>query len=157
MNKVPISKILVFKRESDPCYSFIVVIIYLLEVGEFFFLVDAFRFQGRGEDGIVDTVVSCLSVVEAKTFFDANISFLWSELPDVYGIYVHSIWIFGLPSGGRGKVRAYGRRGGFVIFGLLRHDLVGSVPLDLEPLCFGIPFIDGGGYGVHGVNAMHKY
>ena len=30
------------------------------------------------------------------------------------------------------------------------------VPLSLESFSFGIPFIDGGGYGVHGVDAMHE-
>ena len=158
LNEVPISKILVFKRESDPSYSFIVIIIYLLEVRKFFFLVDAldFWFWDRGEDGTVGTIVSCLLTAEAKTFFDANFSFLWSELPNVYDIYVHSVWILGLLSRSRGKIRAYGRRGDFVVFGSLRHNLVGLVPLGLGHLCFGIPFIDGGGYGVHGVNAAHE-
>ena len=100
--------------------------------------------------------MSCLLIAEAKTFFDANHSFFWSELPDAYDIYVHSIWILGLPSGGRGEVRACGRRGGFVFFGSLRHDLVGSVPLGLKPFCLGVPFINGGKYGVHRVNVMHE-
>ena len=43
-NEVPVSKILVFGKESDPSYSFIVIVIYLLETGEFFFLVDALNF-----------------------------------------------------------------------------------------------------------------
>ena len=46
--------------------------------------------------------------------------------------------------------------GSFVVFGLLRHDLVGSVPLGLEPFCLGILFVDGGGYGVHRVNVTHE-
>ena len=75
----------------------------------------------------------------------------------MYGIYVHSIWVLGLPSGGGGEVRAYGRRGGFVVFGLLGHNLIGSVSLGLEPFGFGIPFIDGGGYGVHEVDMVHEY
>ena len=134
-NKVLISKILVFRREGDPSHSFVVVI-YLLKVREFFFLVNALDswFWGRGEDRATGTVVSYLSAVEAKAFLDANLSFLWSELPDMYGIYVHSIWVLDLPSGGRGEVRAYGRRGGFVVFGSSGHNLTGLVPLDLEPL-----------------------
>ena len=40
LNEVPVSKILVSRRESDPSYSFIVIVIYLLKAGEFFFLVD---------------------------------------------------------------------------------------------------------------------
>ena len=147
LNKVPVSKILVFRREGDHSHSFI-IIIYLLEVREFFFLVDAldFWFWGGGENRTIGTVVSCLSAVEVKTFLNANLLFLWDELPDTYNIYIHSIWVLGLPSGGRGEVRVYGRRGGFMVFGLLGHDLTGLVPLGLEPFGFGIPFIDGGGY-----------
>ena len=102
-NEVSVSKILVFRKESDSSYFFIIIIIYLLEAGEFFFLVDALNswFQGGGEDRIAGTVVSCLSAVEAKTFLDANLLFLWSELPDMYGIYIHSVWVLGLSSGGR--------------------------------------------------------
>ena len=100
--------------------------------------------------------MSCLLAAEAKTFLNANLSFLWSELPDMYGIHVHSIWVLGLSSRDGGEVRAYGRREGFVVFGSLGHDLVGLVPLGLEPFSFGIPFIDGGGYGVHGVDMVHE-
>ena len=41
LNEVSISKILVFRREGDPSYYFVIIIIYLLEAREFFFLVDA--------------------------------------------------------------------------------------------------------------------
>ena len=160
LNKVPISKILIFRRKSDPSYSFIIIIIiYFLEVERFFFLVEALDswFWGEGEDRTTSTVVSYLLAAEAKTFLNANLSFLWSELPNIYGIYIHSIWILGLPSGGRGEIRAYGRRGGFVFFGLLQHNLVGLVPLGLESFSFGIPFVNGGGYGVHGVDVVHEY
>ena len=44
LNKVPISKILVFRRESDPSYPFVIFIVYLLEAGKFFFLVDTLDF-----------------------------------------------------------------------------------------------------------------
>ena len=43
-----------------------------------------------------------------------------------------------------------------MVFGLSGHNLVGLISLGLEPFSFGIPFIDGGGYGVHGVNVVHK-
>ena len=104
MNKVPVSKILVFRRKSDPSYSFIIIVIYFLEAGKFFFLVDALDswFWGKGEDRTTGTVMFCLLVVKTKTFLNANLSFLWSELPDTYSIYVHVIWILGLSSGGRG-------------------------------------------------------
>ena len=153
LNEVSVSKILVFRREGDPSYSFVIIIFYLLEARKFFFLVDALDswFWGRGEDRIASAIVSCLSAVEAKTFLNTNLSFLWSELSDVYDIHVHSIWVLDLPSGGRGEVRAYRRKGGFVVFGLPGHDLVGLVPLG-----FGIPFIDGGGYRVHRVDVVHE-
>ena len=158
LNEVPVSKILVFRRENDPSYSFIIIVIYLLEVGGFFFLVDALDswFWSGGEDRTVGAIVSSLLAVEAKAFFKANLLFLWSELPDAYDIYVHSIWVFGLPSGSRGEIRAYGRRGGFVVFGLSRHNLVEPIPLGLKPFCLSVPFIDGGGYRVHRVNTMHE-
>ena len=43
-----------------------------------------------------------------------------------------------------------------MIFGSLGHNLIGLVALDLESFSFDIPFIDGGGYKVHGVNAVHE-
>ena len=150
LNKVLISKILVFRKENDPSYCFIVIIIYLLKAGEFFFLVDTLNpgFQGGDKDRTIG-IVTCLLVVEAKTLLNANLLFLWGELPDMYGMYVHNIWILGFPNKGRGKVRAYRRRGGLVVFGLSRHNLIGSVPLGLEPFCLGLLFINGGRYGVH--------
>ena len=84
--------------------------------------------------------------MEAKTFLNANILFLWGELPDAYGIYIHSIWVLGSPKGGRGEVGACGRSGGFVVFGSSGHNLTRSVPLDLKSFGFGVPFINGGGY-----------
>ena len=98
----------------------------------------------------------CLSAMKAKTFLNANLSFLWSELPDMYGIYIHSVWVLGSPHRGREEVRACGRRGGLVVFGSLGHNLTGSVPLGLEPFGFGVPFINGGGYRVHRVDAAHE-
>ena len=78
MNKVPVSKILVYRREGDPGYSFIVIVIYLLEAGKFFFLVNTLDswFWGGGEDRAAGTIMSCLSALEAKTFLNANLSFI---------------------------------------------------------------------------------
>ena len=44
-----------------------------------------------------------------------------------------------------------------MIFGLSGHDLIGLVPLSLEPFSFGISFVNGGGYRVHGVNMVHEH
>ena len=35
--------------------------------------------------------------------------------------------------------------------------MVGSVPLGLEPLCFGVPIIDGGRDRIHRINMAHKH
>ena len=112
--------------------------------------------MGGDEDRTVDTVMSCFLAAEAKTFFNANLLFLWSELPNMYGIYVHSVWVLGLPSGGGGEVKIYGRRGGFVVFDSSRYNLIGLIPLGLEPFCLGIPFVDGSGYRVHRVDMAHE-
>ena len=122
LNEVSISKILVFGRESNPSYSFIIMVNYFLEAGEFF-LVDAldFWFWGRGENRTVGIIVSCLLAVKAKTFLNANLLFLWSELPDIYGIYIHSIWVLGLSSRSRGKVRVYRKEG--VLWSLVYWDI----------------------------------
>ena len=71
-------------------------------------------------------------------------------------IYIHSIWVLGSPSGGWGEVRVYGRRGGLVVFNLSGHNLIGLVPLGLKPFSFGIPFVNGGGYWVHGVDVTYE-
>ena len=141
-------KILVHRGEGNLGYSFIIIIIYLLKAGGFFFLVDALNswFQGGGEDRVAGTVVSCLLAAKAKTFLNTNLLFLWGELPDIYSIYIHSVWVLGSPGGGRGEVRACRRRGDFVVFGSSGYNLTGLVPLGLEPFSFGVPFINGGGY-----------
>ena len=113
LNKVPISKILVHRREGYPGYSFFFIIIYFLKMGKFLFLGNLLdsRFGCRGEGGAVGTIVAQFSALETKTFFKANLSFLWDELLDMYGIDVHCIWVLGLPSSGW-KVGMYRRGGG---------------------------------------------
>ena len=75
----------------------------------------------------------------------------------MYGIDVHCVWVLGLPSGGW-KVGTYKRGGGgLVVFASTRGYLVGLVLLGLEPLCFGVPIIDGGGDRVHRINAAHEH
>ena len=43
-----------------------------------------------------------------------------------------------------------------MVFGLSGHNLIGLVPLDLEPFSFGIPFVNDGGYRVHRVDVTHE-
>ena len=117
LNKVPVSKILVRRREGYPSYSFI-IIIYFLKIRRFLFLGDLLdsRFGYRGEGGAVGTIVAWFLALETKTLFKANLLFLWGELLDMYGIDVHCIWVLGFPSGGW-KVGTYRRGGGdFVVF-----------------------------------------
>ena len=82
-------------------------------MGKFLFLGDLLdsRFGCRGEGGAVGTVVAWFSASETKTLFKANLSFLWGELLDTYGVNVHCIWVLGLPSSGW-KVGTYRRGGG---------------------------------------------
>ena len=118
LNKVPVSKILVRGREGYPSYFFFFVIIYFLKMGQFLFLGDLLdsRLGCRGEGGAVGTVVTWFSASETKTLFKANLSFLWGELLDTYGIDVHCVWVLGLPGSGW-KVGTYRRGGGaFVVF-----------------------------------------
>ena len=60
LKEVPVSKILVHRREDYPSYSFIIIIIYFLKMGQFLFLgslLDS-RFGCRGEGRAVGTVVA---------------------------------------------------------------------------------------------------
>ena len=41
-------------------------------------------------------------------------------------------------------------------FGVPLGDVVSSLPLSLEGNCFLVPFVDGGGGGVHGRDAAHQ-
>ena len=43
-----------------------------------------------------------------------------------------------------------------MVFSSSRQDLAGSVPLDLELFCLDVPFINGGGYRVHRVDATYE-
>ena len=116
LNKVPVSKILVHRREGYPSYSFFFVIIYFLKMGQFLFLGDLLDsgFGYRGEGGAVGTVVAWFSALETKTSFKANLLFLQGELLGAYGINVHCVWVLGLPSGGW-KVGMYKRGGGGLV------------------------------------------
>ena len=115
-NKVPVSKILVCRREGYPSYSFFFVIIYFLKMRQFLFLGDLLDlgFGCRGESGAVGTVVAWFLASEIKTSFKANLPFLWGELLDTYGINIHCIWVLGLPSDGW-KVGTYKRGGGGLV------------------------------------------
>ena len=44
-----------------------------------------------------------------------------------------------------------------MVFGLSGHNLIGLVPLGLEPFSFDISFVNSGGYRVHGIDAVHEY
>ena len=88
---------------------------------------------------------------EAELLLNATFAFLRGKLGDFDGIDDHGVGIVGL---GIRRVRegVVGLVGGFgVPFG----DVVSSLPLSLEGDCLFVPFVDGGGDGVHGHDAAH--
>ena len=46
--------------------------------------------------------------------------------------------------------------GGLVVFGLVQGDLVGLVPLSLEPFYLGVSFINSSGYRIYGIDTVDK-
>ena len=90
--------------------------------------------------------------MEAKFLFDAAFAFFWSKLGDLDRIHDHGVRIVGFGVGGvrEGVIGLVGRPR--VSFG----DVVGSLPLSLESDGLLVPFVDGGGDGVHGHDAAHE-
>ena len=92
------------------------------------------------------------SAAEAEFLFDAVLAFFWGKLGDLDRVHDHGIRVVGLGVGGvrEGVVSLMGRPR--VPFG----DVVGSLPLDLESDSLLVPFVDGGGDGVHGHYPAHE-
>ena len=104
------------------------------------------------EGGACGTKVAGFSAAEAKFLFDAVFGFFWGELGDFDRIHDHGVRIVGLGVGGVGEgvVGLVGRPR--ISFG----DVVGSLPLSLERDSLLVPFMNGGGDGVHGHDAAHE-
>ena len=92
------------------------------------------------------------SAAKAKFLFNATLAFFWGELGDFDRVHDHGIGVVGLGVGGVGEevVGLMGRLR--VSFG----DVIGSLPLGLESDSLLVPFIDGGGDGVHGHDSTHE-
>ena len=92
------------------------------------------------------------SAAEAKFLFNAAFAFFQGEFGDLDRIHDHGVRIVGLGVGGVGKG----------VVGLMQRlrvpfgDVIGSFPLSLESDGLLVPFIDGGGDGVHGHDAAHE-
>ena len=121
------------------------IVIDLLKLGQLFaayflYLLVALLSEG----GACGTKVAGFSAAEAKLLFDATFAFFWGELGDFDSIDDHSIWVVSFVGGvGEGVVGLM--RGFRVSLG----NVVGSLPLGLESDSLLVPFVDGGGDGVH--------
>ena len=104
------------------------------------------------EGGACSTEVARFSAAEAEFLFNAVFAFFRGEFGDLDRIHDHGVGVVGLGGGGvgEGMVGLMGRPG--VSLG----NVVGSLPLGLESDGLLVPFIDGGGNGVHGHNAAHE-
>ena len=104
------------------------------------------------EGGACGTEVAGFSAAEAEFLFNAALAFFWGELRDLDRVHDHSVGVVGLGVDGV-------REG---VVGLMRRprvsfgDVVGSLPLSLESDGLLVPFVDGGGDGVHGHDAAHE-
>ena len=92
------------------------------------------------------------SAAKAKFLFYAAFAFFWGELGDFDCVHDHGVGVvgFGVGGVGEGVVGLMGRPR--VPFG----DVVGSFPLGLESDSLLVPFVDGGGDGVHGHDSAHE-
>ena len=104
------------------------------------------------EGGACGTKVSGFLAAEAEFLLDAAFAFFWGKLRYFDRVHDHGIRVVGLGVGGvREGVVGLMRRSR-VSFG----DVVGSLPLSLESDGLLVPFIDGGGDGVHGHDTAHE-
>ena len=104
------------------------------------------------EGGACGTEVAGFSAAKAEFLFNAVFAFFWGKLGDLDRIHDHSVRVVGLGVGGVGEgvVGLMGRPR--VPFG----DVVGTLPLSLESDSLFVPFVDGGGNGVHGHDTAHE-
>ena len=92
------------------------------------------------------------SAVEAKFLLNATFAFFWGKLGDLDGIYNHGAGVVGLSIRGIGE-------GVVGLVGRLQvppGDVIGSFPLGLKSNSFLVPFVDGGGNGVHRHDVAHQ-
>ena len=90
--------------------------------------------------------------VEAEFFLNTTFAFFWGEFGDFDSVDNHGIGVMSFRGQGVGE--------GVVClvggFGFLSSDVIGSFPLGLESGGLLVPFIYGGGNGVHGHDVPHQ-
>ena len=145
-------KIQRFKRDLS-YHLLLFIVIDILQLGQFFaayfvYLLIALLSKG----GAHGTEMAWFSAVEAKFLFNAAFAFFWGELGDLDRIHDHGVGVVGLGVGGVGEG----------VVGLMRRprvplgDVVGALPLSLEGDSLLVPFVDGGGDGVHRHDSAHE-
>ena len=92
--------------------------------------------------------MTCFLAMETQSFLDATFSLFWGELSHADDIDVHCIRILGFRD--EGLILMLG--GTLVSF----RNFLSSFPLSLEVDRFGVPFLDGSWYGVHGHDSLHE-
>ena len=92
------------------------------------------------------------AAAEAEFLFNAMFAFFWGEFGDLDSVNDHGVGVVGFGIGGVGEGVVVLVRGFRVSFG----DVVCSLPLGLESDDFLVPFVNGGGNGVHGHDAAHQ-
>ena len=104
------------------------------------------------EGGACGTEVAGFSAAKAEFLLNAAFAFFWGKLGDLDRVHDHGVRVVGLGVGGvrEGVVGLVG--GPQVSLG----NVVGSLPLGLESDGLLVPFLDGGGTGVHGHNSAHE-
>ena len=129
------------------------IIVDFLKLGQLFaanFLYLLVALLSKG--GARGTEMAGFSAAEAEFLLNAALAFFWGKLGDFDSINDHGVGVVGLDVGGvrEGVVVLVGG------FGVSFGDVVSSLPLSLEGNCFLVPFVDGGGDGVHGHDATHE-
>ena len=96
--------------------------------------------------------MSRFSAAEAEFFLDTTSAFFWGEFGDFDSVDDHGIGVMSFRGRGVGE--------GVVClvggFGVSSGDVVSLLPLGLESSGLLLPFIYGGGNGVHGHDASHQ-
>ena len=105
-----------------------------------------------GEGGAHGTEVAGFSAAETEFLLNAAFAFFGGELGDFDGVDDHGVGIMSFSVGGVGEGMV-GLMGGS---GVSLGNVVGSLPLGLESDGLLVPFVDGGGDGVHGHNVAHE-
>ena len=134
-------------------HLFLFVIINLLQLGQLFtanLLYLLATFLGKGS--ACGTKMTEFPAAETELLLNATFAFFWGELGDFDGVDDHGVRVVGLGVGGVGEGVVGLVRG----FRVSSGNVICSFPLGLEGDGLLVPFVDGGGDGIHGHNAAHQ-